>query len=144
MTRVELHDDGRVHVTLSLLEQLGALCSSFSVPLAQISGARFREHPWRAAPDRLWSGLRVGTHLPFVILLGRILGWRGGSTFVDVRAGVPALVLDLKPGGDWVRLVVCTPDAAELQARIQKALETQQQGAAQATDTAGEGDTAVQ
>lgn len=117
MPRLELID-GCVHVQLSLAERLLALTWSFRVPLAQVLAVRVSLHPWSERAS-LWSGVRVGTGLPYVVLLGRLVSWRR-CTFVSVRSnGTPALVLDLHPGAAWARVVVAMGEAVAVADAIQ-------------------------
>ena len=112
MPRLELID-GCVHVQLSPAERLLALTWSFRVSLEDVETVRVSTHPWSERAS-LWSGLRVGTGLPYVVLLGRMVSWRR-CTFVSVRGNrTPALVLDLHPGAAWERVVVATEEAVAL------------------------------
>lgn len=120
--RVELvgSPPAAVLLRLSLLERLGALLfRDVSVPLSQLRAASVSQRPWR---DRPWRGLRVGTGLPFVVLLGRMLRWRGGADLACVVGQGPALVLDLEPGARWRRVVASAPDAEALAVALQAAL----------------------
>lgn len=120
--RVELvgSPPAAVLLRLTLLERLAALLfRDVSVPLAQLRAASVSARPWS---DRPWRGLRVGTGLPFVLLLGRMLWWRGGADLACVVGRGPALVLELAPGARWRRVVASAPDAEALAAALQAAL----------------------
>ena len=120
--RVELlvGDVPAVVLRLTLLERLGALVlGDVEVPLAQLAAVRAVDQPWRQRP---WQGVRVGTGLPYVVLLGRMV-WPGQTAdFCAVFGRGPALVLELAPGAPWRRVVASTPDAEQLAAALQKAL----------------------
>ena len=104
---------------LSLLERLGALTlGDVTVPFAHLAAASVAQRPWR---DRPWRGLRVGTGLPFVLLLGRT-AWLRSVDFVAVFGRGAALVLERAPGARWRRVVASAPDAEQLAAALQKAL----------------------
>jgi hypothetical protein len=134
--RVSVEDDA-VRIRLSLLQRLGAVhFADVCVPLSAIASVHVVASPWRERP---WRGLRVGTGLPGVILLGRCVAVRRGELgsvdvdFVAVRRCVgwraPALVLQLRRGGRWRRVVVTTQDAPALAQRVRQAIS----GAAQAS-----------
>lgn len=71
---------------------------------------------------RPWRGLRVGTGLPGVILLGRTVAWRCSADFVAVSGAGPALVVELRPHNRWGRLVLSTDGVEELAAAVTKAV----------------------
>ena len=120
--RVELlpGDVPAVVLRLTWLERLGALVlGDVEVPLSQLAAARAVDRPWRERP---WQGLRVGTGLPYVVLLGRML-WLGQTAdFCAVFGRGPALVLELVPGAPWRRVVASAADAEQLAAALQKAI----------------------
>lgn len=132
--RVELltdRDAPAVVLRLTPLERLGALMlGDVEVPLSQLASACAVDRPWRERP---WRGLRVGTGLPYVVLLGRLVVWPGSpADFAAVFGRGPALVLELLPGAPWRRVIASTPDAGQLAAALQKAVAERTRKAANA------------
>ncbi|WP_462188223.1 hypothetical protein [Frankia sp. CcWB2] len=109
--------DKRVEVVLRGLERIGAVRGDVSVRLDEVLDVRlaadaFAEvHGWRAP----------GTGLPRVMALGT---WpsRGGKEFVAVYRGRPAVVVEVRPGGEFRRLIVATGDAERTVARLRRAV----------------------
>jgi hypothetical protein len=121
MPRVSV-EDGAVRIRLSPLERLGALhFGDVCVPLSSVASVHVVASPWHERP---WRGLRLGTGLPGVILLGRCVALRPRSVdFVAVRGWrAPALVLQLRAGARWRRVVVTAPDAQALAQRVRQAI----------------------
>ncbi|WP_233228113.1 hypothetical protein [Streptomyces sp. BSE7-9] len=54
-----------------------------------------------------------------------------GRDFVAVRAGVPAVVLDLRPPAPFVRLAVSVPDAAEAARTLRPGGDADEEGGAE-------------
>ena len=93
-------DDHRVHVDLTPIQQLGAVCRPFSVARSSITGVDVVDAPF----ERL-RGWRVpGTGWPRVIALGT---WRGRGTkdFVSIHRNERAVLIDLE-GERFDRLLV--------------------------------------
>jgi hypothetical protein len=103
MATLKLEGD-EVVVELSTMEKLGALMGSVRVPRASVTGARITEDPYREL-----RGIRVGTGLPYVIVLGRMM-FAGGQDFVAIYRTLPTAVIDLAPGQRFARLLVSSPD----------------------------------
>ncbi len=99
-------------------ERLGALRADPVVPLADVVGVEVAPDPWR-----ILAGLRVGTGVPWVVLLGTMLR-AGGSDVVAVYRRAPAVVVTLRPGARWQRLIATVPDAEADVARIRAARAT--------------------
>ena len=97
-------------VTLSMLEKLGALHGDVRVPLTAVTGVRLTDTPYAEL-----RGLRVGTGVPFVIVLGRML-FRGGQDFVALYGRRRTAVIDLAPGLEFSRLLISEPDEAVVRA----------------------------
>ena len=98
-----LVDDSKVTVALSAVEKVEALHGDVTVPRTAVTGAR-------AVPDGMAEvhGMRIGTGLPGVILVGTVQG--GGSvTFAVCHGRRPAVVLDLA-GQSYDRIVVTVDD----------------------------------
>lgn len=122
MPRAELDEQAGVLILrLSLLERLGALrLSDVKVPLANVAAVSVLHEPWRERP---WRGVRVGTGLPWVVLLGLTVGLRPRSAdFVAVYRSRPTLVLTLKPGCGWRAVVVTLADAENVAKRLEASL----------------------
>jgi hypothetical protein len=110
-----LIDGATLTVVLSRWEKLAALHGDVTVPLAAVEGVRVVDEPLPAV-----TGLRApGLALPGRTKIGT---WRasGRRTFAVARAGVPAVCVDLS-GAGYARLVVSTPDAHDVDARLQGA-----------------------
>lgn len=93
-------DGSELVVELSAIEKMGALSGDVRLPLSRIASVRM--------VDKAYSelrGLRVGTGLPFVVVLGRMFH-RGGRDFVAVYGTGRALAIDLAPGERFARIVV--------------------------------------
>ncbi|MBN8616475.1 MAG: hypothetical protein J0L92_38175 [Deltaproteobacteria bacterium] len=95
-----------VVVALTALEQVGALMGSVRVPRASVTSVRMTDDPYREL-----RGLRVGTGLPYVIVLGRMI-FSAGQDFVAIYRTRPTAVIDLAPGSQFARLLVSSPDPA--------------------------------
>ena len=99
-------DGDDVVVELSRLEQIGALMSGVRVPRSSVTAARLTDDPYSEL-----RGIRVGTGLPFVIVLGRMV-FRAGTDFVAIYGTRRTAVIDLAPGSRFARLLVSSPDEA--------------------------------
>lgn len=88
-------------VTLSALEKVGALSGEVRVPLSSVEAVRVAPSAYSGE----LRGLRVGTGLPFVVVLGRMFH-RDGVDFVAVYGTRRALAIDLARGQRYRRIVV--------------------------------------
>ncbi|MCK6532489.1 MAG: hypothetical protein L6Q84_05895 [Polyangiaceae bacterium] len=88
----------------TLLERLGGLRSGACIPLAQVASIDRVDDPWRVL-----EGMRVGTGIPWVIVLGTMLRG-GGNDVVAVYGDKPAVVVTLRPGARWQRLIATVDD----------------------------------
>ena len=113
-------DKGEVVITLSNLEKVGALLGDVHVALTDVASAYVAHEPWRERP---WAGLRVGTGLPFVVLLGRLVSTAGVDFVAVYGTKTPALVLQLKRGARWRRVVVTLENAVQLAQQVTRAVE---------------------
>lgn len=93
-------------VELSLLEKLGAFSSGVRVPLSQVTGTTTTDRPYAEL-----RGIRVGTGIPFVIVLGRMV-YSGGTDFVAIYGRAPTAIIDLAPWAPYRRIFVSNPDPA--------------------------------
>lgn len=103
MATLKLEGDDVV-VELTALEKVGALLGGVRVPRARVTSARMTDDPYREL-----RGVRVGTGLPYVIVLGRMI-FSGGQDFVAIYRTRPTVVIDLAPGSAFARLLVSSPD----------------------------------
>jgi len=96
---------GRVEVVLSQAERLGALRGDVSAALGEVAEVRVSARPFGEL-----RGMRApGAGLPGVLALGT---WRrrGSKDFVAVYRGRPAVVVTLRPGGEFARFLVSVDD----------------------------------
>jgi hypothetical protein len=112
----------QVEVVLGWLERLGALRGGgVSVALADVVDVQTWE-----APFRKLHGLRApGTGVPGLIALGT-WRYRGGKDFVAVYRRQAAVIVDVRPGRGFRRLIVGVGDpegkAAELRSACSAAV----------------------
>ena len=95
--------DGFLELHFSKWEVLGALANGARVPVSDIHRIEVVADPWKVV-----SGMRVGTGLPWVILLGTMM-WKGPSDVVAIYRRRPAIVVTLKPGAAYQRLIATVP-----------------------------------
>lgn len=96
---------GRVEVVLSQKERIAALRGDVSAALGEVADVRVSAHPFGEL-----RGIRApGTGVPGIIALGT---WRhrGGKDFVAIYRGRPAVVVELRPGSEFERLIVAAED----------------------------------
>jgi hypothetical protein len=124
MARLEVAGD-RVEVVLGQLERLGALRGDVSVAVKDVAGVHVTEAPF----GRL-RGLRApGTGVPGLLALGT-WRYRGGKDFVAIRRGRPAVIVDVRPGGEFRQLIVSVDDAERTAAGIRAAVSAVSPGSA--------------
>jgi pimeloyl-ACP methyl ester carboxylesterase len=102
-----------LQIQLTRGEQVAGLRSGVTVPMAQVRAVR-------VVPDGLLAarGLRApGLGVPGVRKIGT---WRSrsGRMFVSVRRDEPAVLIRLHRGSAWHALLIGSPRAAELAARV--------------------------
>ena len=104
-------------VGLSWLEQLGALCGGVRVPLSQVRSVRVSDEPYAEL-----RGLRVGTGIPWVVVLGRMVTWDNGTDFVAVYGRKDrTVIVELAEGAPFARLLLTGQGESivtQLQARL--------------------------
>ena len=114
-----LHLEGSTLVVrLSTLEKVGGLSGDVRVPLANVVGARVTDRPYAEL-----KGIRVGTGLPFVIVLGRMI-YGSGTDFVAIYGTGRTVIVELAEGSRYRRILVSTDDpriADEIQERVVRA-----------------------
>ncbi|MGA5386836.1 hypothetical protein [Streptomyces pseudogriseolus] len=101
-------DGGTVVVRLAWWEALLARRRVVRVPRAWVAATGVEPDWWRA----MRGTPVVGRCRPGRFCVGE-REHRRGRDFVAVRAGVPVLVLDLRPAAPFARLAVSVPDAGE-------------------------------
>ncbi|SQD97454.1 MULTISPECIES: hypothetical protein [unclassified Parafrankia] len=110
--------DGRIDVALSLLERVAALHGNVSVAVDDVLDVNAVAKPLREV--RGWRA--PGTAAPGIGALGT-WRYRGGKDFVALRRfRQPAVIVTLRPGRGFRRLVVGTPDAEHVAATIRAQL----------------------
>lgn len=108
-------DGANLEVRLSTLEKLGALLGSVRVPLSSVTAVRVTEKPYSEL-----RGLRVGTGLPFVVVLGRMY-YSGSKDFVAIYGTGRTVIVELAAGAPYRRILVSGADTGivdEIRARI--------------------------
>lgn len=115
MATFELRD-GALDLAFTPLETLGGLRRGARVPLSDVAAVEVVDDPWSVA-----QGIRVGTGAPWVILLGTMLR-RGANDVVAIYGRRPAVVVTLRAGARWQRLMATVPDAPAVAATIRAAL----------------------
>ena len=119
MAQLEVHNKG-ITVRLTFAEKLWSLSGDFEIPVTSIRGAEVV--PGKAAgifKGISWA-MRVGTALPGVYYAGRFFR-KGGADFLVVRAGRPALQLNLS-GKPYLRVVLTVPNAEKVAEDVNSAL----------------------
>lgn len=101
-------------------EKLGGLRSGAKVQLTDIQSIETVANPWP-----IIEGLRVGTGMPWVIVLGTMLR-RGGNDVVAVYKKRPAVVVTLRTGSAYQRLIATVPNPEQVVAAVQLALRSNQ------------------
>ena len=111
--RVEIGQE-QVAVRLSWWQKLVGLMRDIHVPLRDVDAAEVIAKPLGVATR---AGIKVGLRLPFVCYVARTI--RLDEAFV-VRRGVPGLSFAVENEGTLRRVVVSTPRARELAARLRE------------------------
>jgi hypothetical protein len=111
--------DGQLALKFSPLEKLGGLRSGATVGLEDIQAVEKVDDPWD-----ILDGLRFGTGIPWVIVLGTMLR-QGGNDVVAVYRRDPAVVVTLRPGAPYQRLIATVPQPEQVVATLQTALENE-------------------
>lgn len=97
-------------VTLSPIEKLGALSRGPRVAVSRIARVRQTDEPYREL-----RGLRVGTGIPYVIVLGRMV-YPGGKDFVAIYGRRPTTIVELVPGERYRRIMISNADPRVVEA----------------------------
>jgi len=103
MAKLIVHDRG-VRVQLTLAEKIWSVSGDFYIPVTSIRGAEVIEGRANAIFSGISWALRVGTSLPGFYYAGRFFR-KGGADFLVVRAGRPAIQLNLS-GKPYLRVIL--------------------------------------
>lgn len=87
-------NEGRVRLQLSKWEVLGGLRTSPDIALSEIESVEIVENPWTS---KVLKGVRIGTGIPFVVLLGT-MKYIKGKDFCAIYKRRPNAVITLKSG----------------------------------------------
>jgi hypothetical protein len=104
-----------VEVRLAPWQKALGLLRDVRVARADVSDVRVVAEPVREA---MRAGVKVGLRVPWLYFVARTI--RLDEVFV-VRRGVPALSFAVGGGGKLRRVLLSTPDAAELAGRLRSA-----------------------
>lgn len=115
MARFEI-DGGELRMHFSTAEQLGGLRNGARIPLDQVASVDVVRDPWREL-----QGMRFGTGIPWVIVLGTMLRG-GGNDVVAVYGTKPAVVVTLRPGARWQRLIATVDSPDEVAENLRRQL----------------------
>jgi hypothetical protein len=110
-------DGDSVQLKLSLLEVLGAFRLSPVIKVNQIESIEIVENPWSS---EVLKGMRIGTGIPFVALLG-VMKYVGGKDFCIIYKRRPNAVITLK-SGPFKRWIFEIKDFQEVDA-LKKAIQ---------------------
>ena len=114
-----MHNRG-ISVKLTFAEKIWSVSGDFEIPVTSIRGAEVVP----GTGSKIFSGIswamRVGTALPGVYYAGRFFR-KGGADFLLVRAGKPALQLNLS-GKPYLRVILTVPDVEKVAEDVNSAL----------------------
>jgi len=114
MATIEIYNDQLI-LRFSLLEKLGGLRSGATVRLKDVLSVEKVDNPWS-----ILEGMRVGTGLPWVIVLGTMLR-RYGNDVVAVYGTKPVVVINLRSGAPYQRLIATVPEPEQVVAMVELA-----------------------
>ena len=117
MAKIKIRNDQLI-LQFSILEQLGGLRSGATVSLQDIISVEKVDNPWS-----ILDGLRVGTGFPWVVVLGTMLR-RHGNDVVAIYGNKPVVVISLRSGAPYQRLIATVPQPEQVVATVQVALQT--------------------
>ena len=101
----------RVRLELSLLEALGAIHSSPEIAISEIESIEIVANPWTSG---VLKGVRIGTGVPFVVLLGT-MKYLSGKDFCIIYKRRPNAVITMK-SGPFKRWIFEIKDMNEIEA----------------------------
>jgi hypothetical protein len=104
-------NESRVRLQLSRWEVLGGLRTSPEVLLSEVESVEIVKNPWTS---KVLKGIRIGTGIPFVVLLGT-MKYIKGKDFCAVYKRRPNAVITLK-SGPFKRWIFEIKDMSEIEA----------------------------
>ena len=119
MAKLVIHDRG-ISVKLTASEKVWAISGDFEIPVTSIRGAEVVDGKARSIFKGISWAIRVGTALPGVYYAGRFFR-KGGADFLAVRAGKPAIQLNLS-GKPYLRVILTVDNAEKLAEEVNSAL----------------------
>ena len=119
MSKVEVTKSG-ISVKLTFAEKIWSIAGDFEIPVTSIRGAEVVSGKAASIFTGISWALRVGTALPGVYYAGRFFR-KGGADFLVVRAGKPALQLNLS-GKPYLRVILTVENPEEAAEEINSAL----------------------
>jgi len=106
-----LINEGRARLQLSFLEVLGAIRTSPEVALSEVESVEVVANPWT---NQVLKGIRIGTGIPYVALLGT-MKYNKGRDFCIIFKRRPNAIVTLK-GGPFKRWIFEIKDMGEIEA----------------------------
>jgi hypothetical protein len=103
MAKLVVHNNG-ISVKLTFAEKIWSISGDFDIPVTSIRGAEVVDGRANSIFTGISWALRVGTALPGVYYAGRFFR-KGGTDFLVVRAGKPAIQLNLS-GKPYLRVIL--------------------------------------
>jgi hypothetical protein len=119
MASIVVHDRG-ITVKLTVAEKIWSLSGDFEIPVTSIRGAEVVPGKVTSIFQGISWAMRVGTALPGVYYAGRFYR-KNGADFLVVRAGKPALQLNLS-GKPYLRVILTMPNAEKAAEEVNSAL----------------------
>lgn len=105
-------DEGSVHVRLARWQKVLGLMRDITVPRQDVGDVCVVDD---AVGEAMTAGIKVGLRLPWLYYVARTIGL--DQAFV-VRRGVPAVSFAVHGEGPLRRVLISTPEASELAARL--------------------------
>jgi hypothetical protein len=119
MAQVLVHPRG-ISVKLTLAEKIWSISGDLEIPVTSIRGAEVVPGKARSIFTGISWAMRVGTALPGVYYAGRFFR-KGGADFLVVRAGKPALQLNLS-GKPYLRVILSVENPEAVAEEINSSL----------------------
>lgn len=107
-------------VQLKASEKFWSISGDFDIPVTSLRGAEVVPGKAMSIFQGINWAMRVGTALPGVFYAGRFFR-KGGADFLVVRAGKPALQLNLS-GKPYLRVILTVDDAEKVAEEVNSAL----------------------
>jgi hypothetical protein len=119
MSKVEVTKSG-ISVKLTFAEKIWSISGDFEIPVTSIRGAEVVSGKASSIFTGISWAMRVGTAFPGYYYAGRFFR-KGGADFLVVRAGKPALQLNLS-GKPYLRVILTVENPEEAAEEINSAL----------------------